>query len=344
MSRYERISKAKDNVFCKLRRKVDKGFIGRPVINLKDMVACVTEKECYAVLEISGGSDIETVKKAYRRLAFALHPDLNPSLPNAARRFQQVNEAYVILVQHHEEKSFKQRNTQKTQGQGAQSKREQGAQKKQAESTERMKREAEKAYAKAQKEQEKAKQAAKKASSAASTASNASNNATSSASKSSQGESNNSTFQGHQKYNEEDKGQVITDILNDPFAKRVFEDIYKRIQDVAHDKILRPAAEVVLGNREKPKDGPSNGTLLTRLKGWALRQIDDEQVLHLPRERIVPGARVRMQIQHGITSEAQTIEVTLPLEFSPGKTMRLKGLGKRVGALSGDLYIRIEPN
>lgn len=308
-------------------------------------MVCVTEKECYAVLEISGDSDIETVKKAYRRLAFALHPDLNPSLPNAARRFQQVNEAYVILVQHHEEKSLKQKDRQKSQDQGAQAKKEQGTQKKQAESTERMKREAEKAYAKAQKEQEKARQAAKKASSATSTASNASNNSTaSSASSATHGTSNDSSFQGHQNYNEEDKGQVITDILNDPFAKRVFEDIYKRIQDVAHDKILRPAAEVVLGNRDKRKDGPSSGTLLTRLKGWALRQIDDEQVLHLPRERIVPGARVRMQIQHGITSEAQTIEVTLPLEFSPGKTMRLKGLGKRVGALSGDLYIRIEPN
>lgn len=295
----------------------------------------MTEKECYAVLEISGGADIETVKKAYRRLAFALHPDLNPSLPNAARRFQQVNEAYVILVQLHEERGIKHKETQKKQ-----ERKPSKTTKSEGESTERMKREAEKAYAKAQKEQEKAKGAARNTTSAeAPSGSSSFDDSTTS-----QRFSKESTFQGPPKGNEQAKGQVITDILNDPFAKRVFEDIYKRIQDIAHDKILRPAAEVVLGSKDRRKDTSSGGTLFTRLKGWALRQIDDEQVLHLPRERIVPGARVRMQIQHGITSEAQTIEVTLPLEFSPGKTMRLKGLGKRVGSLSGDLYIRIEPN
>lgn len=282
-------------------------------------MACVTEKECYAVLEISSGSDMETVKKAYRRLAFALHPDLNPELPNAARRFQQVNEAYVTLVHLYEKKQHVKKtksNTEENSG-----------------SSGRARREAEKAYSKAQEQQNShGKTASSKETSNTASHESAKENFASSVS----GSSNNFHEAGA-------KEKVIGDILNDPFAKRVFEDIYKRIQDVTHEKIIRPAAETVLGNKERRKMSSQQGTLVGRLKRWALRQIDDEQVLRLPRERIVPGARVRMQIQHGIASEVQTIEVTLPLEFGPGKTMRLKGLGKRVGSLAGDLYIRIEP-
>lgn len=284
----------------------------------------MTEKECYAVLEIANKSDIDTVKKAYRRLAFALHPDLNPSLADAGRRFQLVNEAYVTLVKLGEGKTYTRKDQQKTSQKSSQQN---------AETTERVKREAEKAYAKAKKQQSTAEHTGEKPADS----------------------TTNSAPFNHEKAHEEAsttfsaqdakaKERVINDILHDPFAKRVFEDIYKRIQDITHDKILRPAAETVLGAKERRQNSSVSTPLLKRLKGWVLRQIDDEQTLRLPRERIIPGARVRMQIQHGIASEIQTIEVTLPLEFGPGKTMRLKGLGKRVGGLAGDLYIRIEPN
>ena len=58
----------------------------------------MTRKECYVALELPEGAPAAEIKRAYRRLAFALHPDLNPDVPNASRRFQRLNEAYVLLT------------------------------------------------------------------------------------------------------------------------------------------------------------------------------------------------------------------------------------------------------
>lgn len=80
------------------------------------------------------------------------------------------------------------------------------------------------------------------------------------------------------------------------------------------------------------------------IKGWLRKQIDDEQELRLPKDQIIPGARVRLQIQHGLGGEAQTVELTLPPNFKPGKAMRLKGMGRRLGSWRGDLYVRIVPS
>ena len=58
----------------------------------------MTLKECYRLLELPKSADLDEIKKAYRRLAFELHPDLNPDRPDAVQRFQAVNEAYVLLT------------------------------------------------------------------------------------------------------------------------------------------------------------------------------------------------------------------------------------------------------
>ena len=57
----------------------------------------MTLRECYRILQVGNGASLDEVKKAYRKLAFELHPDLNPGRPDAARRFQRLNEAYVLL-------------------------------------------------------------------------------------------------------------------------------------------------------------------------------------------------------------------------------------------------------
>ena len=58
----------------------------------------MTLKECYRILGLPKTADLDEIKKAYRSLAFELHPDLNPGKPDASRHFQEVNEAYVLLT------------------------------------------------------------------------------------------------------------------------------------------------------------------------------------------------------------------------------------------------------
>ena len=48
----------------------------------------------YKVLGVSPDASDEEIKRAYRRLAKKYHPDLNPGDAEAARKMQQVNDAY----------------------------------------------------------------------------------------------------------------------------------------------------------------------------------------------------------------------------------------------------------
>lgn len=50
----------------------------------------------YGVLGVARDASPEDIKKAYRRLARELHPDVNPT-PEAAERFKQVTHAYDVL-------------------------------------------------------------------------------------------------------------------------------------------------------------------------------------------------------------------------------------------------------
>ena len=51
----------------------------------------------YEVLNINEGSDIESIKKAYRNLIKQNHPDVNKS-PDAEAKTQQIIEAYTELI------------------------------------------------------------------------------------------------------------------------------------------------------------------------------------------------------------------------------------------------------
>ena len=50
----------------------------------------------YEVLGVDRQASADDIKKAYRRLARELHPDVNPSA-EAAERFKQVTHAYDVL-------------------------------------------------------------------------------------------------------------------------------------------------------------------------------------------------------------------------------------------------------
>jgi curved DNA-binding protein CbpA len=55
------------------------------------------EMRALAVLEVETDADFETVKAAWRRLAKANHPDVNPGDQQAAERFQAVQAAFDVL-------------------------------------------------------------------------------------------------------------------------------------------------------------------------------------------------------------------------------------------------------
>ena len=166
-------------------------------------------------------------------------------------------------------------------------------------------------------------------------------------------------------YSEHD---VLRDLLTDPFARRVFEDIYSELNR-QHQEEAPPQQEApyqkegpTFGQpKEKPTAEKRNvklhksnlawGTpkwnkdhskgVTGMVKGWLRRQIDEEQTLALPSANLAPGKRIRLQIRQALSGELKTVEITLPPDFAVGKPIRLRGLGKRVGPWQGDLYLII---
>ncbi len=60
----------------------------------------------YKILEIEKTASEPDIKKAYRRLARKLHPDLNPNDDAAKRKFQQINEANEVLSDPEKRKKY----------------------------------------------------------------------------------------------------------------------------------------------------------------------------------------------------------------------------------------------
>ncbi len=55
------------------------------------------EKDYYEVLGVTKDASQDEIKRAYRKLARANHPDANPDDSQAERRFKEVGEAYAVL-------------------------------------------------------------------------------------------------------------------------------------------------------------------------------------------------------------------------------------------------------
>ncbi|MFP5259824.1 MAG: J domain-containing protein [Acidobacteriota bacterium] len=272
-----------------------------------------------ALLGVSTADDIEAVKSAYRKLAFKLHPDLHPDDLAAKRKFQRLNEAYLLL------RHFLADRDQRGPGPAAEEQAASGGAKRPAGPDAQAKARSgrpgptppppgpEPGFAHSQR---KAKQAYTQASRANADA-------------------------GFYFRREE----VLQDLLKDPFARQVFEDIYRQVKsDPARNKRVaaKGAREVSFSWGDKAVSLDMSKGFIGSIKDYLRKQLDDEQTVHLPSSSLLPGTRIRVGIRHGLGNAKPTmVEVTLPVDFVVGRPIRLKGMGRRIGPMRGDLYLRL---
>lgn len=134
--------------------------------------------------------------------------------------------------------------------------------------------------------------------------------------------------------------EVLNSILKDPFAKKVFEDIYSQIRK------KQPGYQGPLEVRKRSLnlswgDRSVNLDFTRGIRSWFKGQMDYEQTVHFPARHLVPGRKIRITVEQRFSGEPKTIEVTLPPDFVVGRPIRLKGLGRKLGPVSGDLLLRI---
>ena len=254
-------------------------------------------QECYHILKLDSGADLNAIKTAFRKLAFKYHPDLNTD-PDAATKFRKINEAYVSAKTLLREN----RNTQSD-----------SSSKTSHEDPKTSKREGAAAYAK---QQRKASRPRKRAQ---------------------------SSRAKNQKYYYREK-EVLKTILNDPFAKKVFEDIYSKIRKEQPGykgplELKKRKLQLHWGDRTLNFDF-SKG-LGGSIKSWFTGQMDHEQTVYFPAQHLLPGRKVRITVEQTFTAGPKTIEISLPHDFVVGRPIRLKKLGRKLGPITGDLLLKI---
>lgn len=289
-------------------------------------------RDCQRILKVSPQAGLDEVKAAFRKLAFKLHPDLNPS-PMAAEQFRELNEAYILLTRAIQDEPAK---TSSTGNAKAHSGPDAKARKAQAD----------KAYARG---------AAQSASA---------------------GPSAKGTTGASFHFREE---EVLRDLLSDPFARQVFEDIYSQLKhdhpsknsspgqpfsqqagqpfnqpftqpsgQPPHAFTSRKGTEPPSPKRRKLEISWGDKTMgldlskgiVGGVKSWLKGQLDDEQTVSYPAFAVGPGKLLRLTISSRF-GQTKTVEVTLPPDFVVGRPVRLKGLGRKLGPFTGDLYLRV---
>jgi molecular chaperone DnaJ len=139
--------------------------------------------------------------------------------------------------------------------------------------------------------------------------------------------------------------EVLRDILSDPFAKQVFEDIFSKLKrgvepdGASPGPVTTKKLNLKWGERAVSLDLGKG--LVQSVKDWAASQLDDRQTVRMPARELIPGTTLRVMIRHRFSAEPRTIDVTLPPDFVVGRPIRLRGMGRRLGPWRGDLYLRL---
>lgn len=259
----------------------------------------MTLQECYRILDLESGADLDAVKSAFRKLAFKYHPDLNQS-SDAAVRFREINEAYVTAKD--------------LLGPGVGSKASTGSAKAEDKGPKASRKEGTRAYARQQRKTKTQQQAKHR-----------------------------STRSKHQSFYYKEE-EVLRDILKDPFAKKVFEDIYSKIRKEQPGykgplELKKKRLQLHWGERTLNLDF-SKG-IGGSIKSWLKGQMDHEQTVYFPAQHLLPGRKLRISVEQSFSDGPKTIEVTLPHDFVVGRPIRLKNLGRKLGPLTGDLLLKI---
>ena len=79
----------------------------------------MTKRDYYEVLGLAKGTDLDAIKKDYRKFALQYHPDRNPGDAKAEERFKEVNEAYEVLKDPQKKAAYDQFGHAGVDGQGA---------------------------------------------------------------------------------------------------------------------------------------------------------------------------------------------------------------------------------
>lgn len=267
-------------------------------------------RQSYKVLGVKTGAGMDEIKAAYRRRAFELHPDLNPGDADANARFQELNEAYVLL---------KEALAAEPPPRGGFF----GGRKKEEKPTTDKASGAE-SYRKQAKTEAKARPGAANGSKGP----KASRPGTA------------FTFK---------KEEVLKNILSDPFARKVFEDIYSQIRreggqaTAAATGTPRPTSRrnLSLSWGDKSVNLDMSMGLMGGMRHWLRKQLDDEQTVRLAPSQLMPGNIVRLTIRRAWSGDPVTVELPIPADYVVGRPLRLRGLGRKLGPFKGDLYLRL---
>lgn len=152
-----------------------------------------------------------------------------------------------------------------------------------------------------------------------------------------------STRSKHQKFYYKEE-EVLKTILSDPFAKKVFEDIYSQIRKEQPGykgplELKKKKVQLHWGERTLNLDFTKG--IGGSIKSWMKGQMDHEQTVYFPAMNLLPGRKIRITVEQKFTEGPKTIEVTLPRDFVVGRPIRLKGLGRKLGPLTGDLLLKV---